>query len=320
MPQGATSLLPPAPAKRMGFSIESLVGGRTSPTKSESPPSMHHQIATSRLFSDHGRELRCFPSENGFNTRDLLFQRDLMALREHHQQQQHQQQLANESILREQIILRQRMQEHLTHQQIKRDAMTREILNHDISRELLSREQTQFESREITADSLPHRRSKNSPRNSPRSSPRNSPPLPQTSSSPQSYSEEERTNSSPSSTVKKLQPLTPPPTSPGISSTFLNPLHGHMLPGLPPQFMNLGGTPGGPAQIHIPTPMVQHPLLGSGLPQGLGSNPLGGGSALGLGTPLPPVARDFPLYPWLLSRHGRVFQPGFPGKIQANCC
>lgn len=74
---------------------------------------------------------------------------------------------------------------------------------------------------------------------------------------------------------------------------------------LPPQFMALGGAPVGHPQIHIPTPMVQHPLLGSALPAG---------GPLGLGTPLPPVARDFPLYPWLLSRHGRVFQPGYPGQ------
>ncbi|KAG0722221.1 Homeotic protein empty spiracles [Chionoecetes opilio] len=74
------------------------------------------------------------------------------------------------------------------------------------------------------------------------------------------------------------------------------------LPGsgmhLPSQLLPLGGHAGHP---HLPAHLMPHPLL-TQMPQLQG-------------TPLPPAAcqRDYPLYPWLLSRHGRFFPPGFPG-------
>lgn len=77
----------------------------------------------------------------------------------------------------------------------------------------------------------------------------------------------------------------------------------NLLPGsgvpLPPQLLPLGGHTMPP---HLPTPLMPHPLLAQG-------------QVSQLGTPLPPAPcpRDYPLYPWLLSRHGRVFPPGFPG-------
>ncbi|XP_064094735.1 homeobox protein EMX1-like [Macrobrachium nipponense] len=100
--------------------------------------------------------------------------------------------------------------------------------------------------------------------------------------------EDKKTTTSSSST---------PPTSP----VTLPPQPG-FLPGsgiaLPPQLLPLGA-PNMPP--HLPTPLMHHPLLSPGqVPQ--------------LGTPLPPAPgpRDYPLYPWLLSRHGRIFPPGFP--------
>ncbi|KAK7085261.1 Homeobox protein emx2 [Halocaridina rubra] len=89
---------------------------------------------------------------------------------------------------------------------------------------------------------------------------------------------------------------TPPPTSPA-SLPPPNFLPGAGVP-LPPQLIPLGNHN---VPHHLPSPLMHHPLLSPGqVPQ--------------LGTPLPPVPgpRDYPLYPWLLSRHGRIFPPGFP--------
>ncbi|KAK8747225.1 hypothetical protein OTU49_016694 [Cherax quadricarinatus] len=87
-----------------------------------------------------------------------------------------------------------------------------------------------------------------------------------------------------------------PLTSPVASLPPPNFLSGAGVP-LPPQLLPLSGHTMHP---HLPTPLMPHPLLTQGqVPQ--------------LGTPLPPCPRDYPLYPWLLSRHGRIFPPGFPG-------
>lgn len=45
-------------------------------------------------------------------------------------------------------------------------------------------------------------------------------------------------------------------------------------------------------------------------------NPVLFGQVSSLGTPVPPstVPREYPLYPWLLSRHNRLFGHRFPGK------
>lgn len=99
--------------------------------------------------------------------------------------------------------------------------------------------------------------------------------------------EEEKKTSSPSTPPPLPNPLPPPNFLPGSG-----------MP-LPPQLLPLGGHT---IQPHLPTPLMPHPLLAQGqVPQ--------------LGTPLPPAPcpRDYPLYPWLLSRHGRIFPPGFPG-------
>ncbi|XP_068206516.1 homeobox protein EMX1-like [Palaemon carinicauda] len=108
-----------------------------------------------------------------------------------------------------------------------------------------------------------------------------------------------RTHSPVSSALSEEEKKTsPPPTSP----VSLPPQH-NFLPGagvpLPPQLLPLGGHNMPP---HLPSHLMHHPLLSPGqVPQ--------------LGTPLPPAPgpRDYPLYPWLLSRHGRIFPPGFPG-------
>ena len=81
-------------------------------------------------------------------------------------------------------------------------------------------------------------------------------------------------------------PLPPPSFLPGSG------MH------LPSQLLPLGAHTGHP---HLPAHLMPHPLL-TQVPQFPG-------------TPMPPASspRDYPLYPWLLSRHGRIFPPGFPG-------
>ncbi|XP_018015249.1 homeobox protein EMX1 [Hyalella azteca] len=312
MPQGATSLLPPPIPKKMGFTIESLVGGRMSPpkTESESPPLSTLRNSMNFLSSDINRDGR-YTADNGYGHRDqhsnILLSRDIFAL---HQQQQHQNDIVNDCFFREQILMRQRsqLQEQINQDQLKRSTLNREFLNQELEREVLLRGHQEFERKEF--DEKCTKKTKISPRNSPRNSPRSSPSLPQISSSPpHSFTEEDRRSIPSPNSMKKHLGATPSLTSSLIHNNFINPLQGPILSTLPPQFMALGGAGTGPPQIQIPTPMV-HPLLGAGLPQGLGgslSNLPGG-----IGTPLPAVPRDFPLYPWLLSRHGRVFQPGFP--------
>ncbi|KAF2365338.1 Homeobox domain [Trinorchestia longiramus] len=310
MPQGATSLL--APQKKMGFTIESLVGGRISPPKSgsESPPFSSLRSSMGFLSSDISRDDR-FSTENTYNHRDfssnILLTRDLFPLH------QYQNEIAGERFLQEQILMRQRsqLQEKINHEQLKRSVLNREYSNQEMAREGLLRSQ-EFDRKDLQERSS--KKSKLSPRNSPGGSPRSSPtslPIP---SSPHSYTEEDRRSvPSPNSNLtqlKKSQASSPPLSSNLSHNTFINPLPGPILPTLPPQFMTLAGGGGGPTPIQIPTPLVQHPLLGGGLPQGLAAN-IPNLSA-GLGTPLPAVPRDFPLYPWLMSRHGRAFPQAFP--------
>ncbi|XP_037780798.1 homeotic protein empty spiracles-like [Penaeus monodon] len=100
---------------------------------------------------------------------------------------------------------------------------------------------------------------------------------------------------SPISHTEDDKKATPPPTSPASLPPPNFPGSGMH----PPQLLPLGGYAMHP---HVSSPLMHHPLLAQGqVPQ--------------LGTPLPPAPgpRDYPLYPWLLSRHGRIFPPGFPG-------
>ncbi|KAK3851144.1 hypothetical protein Pcinc_019833 [Petrolisthes cinctipes] len=111
----------------------------------------------------------------------------------------------------------------------------------------------------------------------------------------------------------RVSPLTSPrPRSPSIHyddekkapsplTHIVHPPH-NFQPGsglqLPPQLLPLGHH----MPPHLPSPLMHHPLLTQG-------------QVPPLGAPLPPTSchRDYPLYPWLLSRHGRIFPPGFPG-------
>ncbi|XP_063587370.1 homeotic protein empty spiracles-like [Penaeus indicus] len=97
-----------------------------------------------------------------------------------------------------------------------------------------------------------------------------------------------------------IHPLVPTsvPTSLPQHPTAAHPLH--LLPGL-----------------HVPHALHLAALLPPGgahsLPTAVPPGLLGQMSHLG--TPLPPAPgpREFPLYPWLLSRHGRFFAHRFPG-------
>ncbi|XP_066943718.1 homeotic protein empty spiracles-like [Macrobrachium rosenbergii] len=69
--------------------------------------------------------------------------------------------------------------------------------------------------------------------------------------------------------------------------------------------------------LHVPHALNLAALLPPGGTHGIPSAvpPVLLGQMSHLGTPLPPAPgpREFPLYPWLLSRHGRLFAPRFPG-------
>lgn len=112
------------------------------------------------------------------------------------------------------------------------------------------------------------------------------------------------------SDVHKPQVRIPEPIHPLVATSVPTSLAHHVasptlhsLPGLHmPQALHLatllphGGAPGLPAAIP--------PVLLGQMPH--------------LGTPLPPAPgpREFPLYPWLLSRHSRLFGHRFPGKAR----
>lgn len=129
----------------------------------------------------------------------------------------------------------------------------------------------------------------------PRTSPLTSPT--RTHSPPSSQYEDEKKAPSPLTSPVSLPP---PSLLPGSGM----PLHSQLLP--------LGSHTG---HHHLPAHLMPHPLLTHGqVPQ------LHGGH-------MPPAApRDYPLYPWLLSRHGRIFPPGFPGgkcvpwRLCSLCC
>nr|XP_053637202.1 homeotic protein empty spiracles-like [Cherax quadricarinatus] len=83
---------------------------------------------------------------------------------------------------------------------------------------------------------------------------------------------------------------------------------------LPPSLLAAAKLPTGlhpallPHHLNLALPQLQG--LHGGFPPQL--NPLMmGGSAPGLASHLP---REYPLYPWLLSRHGRVFPHGLPSE------
>lgn len=115
------------------------------------------------------------------------------------------------------------------------------------------------------------------------------------------------------SDVHKPQVRIPEPIHPLVATSVPTSLAHHVtapalhsLPGLHmPQALHLatllphGGAPGLPAAIP--------PMLLGQMPH--------------LGTPLPPAPgpREFPLYPWLLSRHSRLFGHRFPGKARDAC-
>lgn len=87
---------------------------------------------------------------------------------------------------------------------------------------------------------------------------------------------------------------------------------------LPPSLLAAAKLPTGlhpallPQHLNLALPQLQG-LHGAFPPQ---LNPLMmGGSAPGLAAHLP---REYPLYPWLLSRHGRVFPHGLPSEYPSH--
>ncbi|KAB7504195.1 Homeotic protein empty spiracles [Armadillidium nasatum] len=114
-----------------------------------------------------------------------------------------------------------------------------------------------------------------------------SPGTPGRPTSPSHYEEDTKKNA------------TPPPTSP-IQHPQIPPVLPSVGVPISPHILTLNNASTYPS---LGSPLISHhPLLTT--PSG---HPLG--------TPLPPSPgpREYPLYPWLLSRHGRIFPPGFPG-------
>ena len=87
---------------------------------------------------------------------------------------------------------------------------------------------------------------------------------------------------------------------------------------------------GGPTSLSQSGPLTPHSgILHTSLPATWGNHGFGPGglspgslgpalmSHHGLGTPLPPanLPRQYPVYPWLLTRHNRLFGHRFPGKL-----
>ncbi|KAL7630100.1 UNVERIFIED_CONTAM: hypothetical protein RMT77_019765 [Armadillidium vulgare] len=114
-----------------------------------------------------------------------------------------------------------------------------------------------------------------------------SPGTPGRPTSPSHYEEDTKKNATPPSTSPIQHPQIPP-----VLPSVGVPISPHILT------LNNAST-----YPSLGSPLISHhPLLTT--PSG---HPLG--------TPLPPSPgpREYPLYPWLLSRHGRIFPPGFPG-------
>ena len=166
----------------------------------------------------------------------------------------------------------------LAREQTLREQMIRDqIIREHLSKEPSSREQVQRDLQALVDRSA-----------SPLTSPNRS-------ASPLHYDDESPISKKP----------TTPPTSPISSLQNIHPLIPSMGINLPPHLLSIG-TPGSP---HHPlnSPLMHHQLLAQQQMQHLS------------GTPLPPVPgpREYPLYPWLMSRHaGRMMAPGFPGKLR----
>jgi len=103
-----------------------------------------------------------------------------------------------------------------------------------------------------------------------------------------------------SPTYEDIEKKITPPTSPVPQQPIpFMPTQLTSSPQFPPQLFQLQNQAIPP---HMPTPLLPHQLLAAQ------QNQLNH-----LGTPLPPhPGREYPLYPWLLSRQGRIFPPGFP--------
>ncbi|XP_076068470.1 homeobox protein EMX1-like [Oratosquilla oratoria] len=131
---------------------------------------------------------------------------------------------------------------------------------------------------------------------------------------------------SPGSPCRSPRPKTPPVSVSELRRPLVRvpePIHPFNTPtsvsaALPPQFQGgvppLPNLPGLPVHPALPLAALFHP----GSPAAGGPppvHPLLLGQVPHLGTPLPPSPgpREFPLYPWLLSRHGRLFGHRFPG-------
>ncbi|MPC07706.1 hypothetical protein E2C01_000271 [Portunus trituberculatus] len=106
--------------------------------------------------------------------------------------------------------------------------------------------------------------------------------------------------------LHKPQVRVPEPIHPLVPTSVPTSLPHHVAP-------SLHSLPG----LHVPQALHLATLLPHGGPPGLPTAipPVLLGQMPHLGTPLPPAPgpREFPLYPWLLSRHSRLFGHRFPG-------
>ncbi|XP_042240902.1 homeotic protein empty spiracles-like [Homarus americanus] len=108
--------------------------------------------------------------------------------------------------------------------------------------------------------------------------------------------------------LHKTQVRIPEPIHPLVPTSVPTSLAHH--PAAIPSLQTLHG-------LHVPQALHLAALLPPGTAHGLhpAMHPVLLGQMPQLGTPLPPAPgpREFPLYPWLLSRHSRLFGHRFPG-------
>lgn len=113
--------------------------------------------------------------------------------------------------------------------------------------------------------------------------------------------------------LHKPQVRVPEPIHPLVPTSVPTSLSHHVAP-------SLHSLPG----LHMPQALHLATLLPHGGAPGLPTAipPVLLGQMPHLGTPLPPAPgpREFPLYPWLLSRHSRLFGHRFPGKTFPPHC